>query len=45
MQTALKLQTTILPGGRIEVTTPEFVEGQTVELIILTRNPKYRGCN
>src|SRR5262249_30746041 len=35
MQTALRLQTTVLPGRRIEVTDPELPEGSRVELIIL----------
>jgi hypothetical protein len=35
MQTALRLQTTVLPGRRIEVTDPELPEGSKVELIIL----------
>jgi hypothetical protein len=25
----------VLPGGRVEVTAPEFVEGQAVEVIVL----------
>lgn len=35
MQTALRLQTTVLPGRRIEVTDPALPEGSRVELIIL----------
>src|SRR5689334_21901434 len=35
MQTALRLQTTVLPGQRIEITAPELPEGGQVELIIL----------
>lgn len=39
MQAALKLQTTVLPGHRIEVSTPDLPEGLSVELIIY-RLPK-----
>src|SRR5579871_1817422 len=35
MQTALRLTTIVLPGSRIEVTSPELREGGKVELIIL----------
>ena len=35
MRSALKLKTTILPGHRIEVTSPELPETGEVELIIV----------
>ena len=35
MQAALKMKTRVLPGKRVEVTAPELVEGEDVELIIL----------
>ena len=35
MHAALKRNTTVLPGHRIEITTPELQEGTRVELIIL----------
>lgn len=35
MQAALKLKTTVLPGHRIEFTSPELIEGEEVELIVL----------
>lgn len=35
MQAALKLNTTVLPGHRIEITATELFEGETVELIVL----------
>jgi len=35
MQSALKVKTRVLPGKRVEVTAPELVEGEDVELIIL----------
>src|SRR5262249_21999721 len=34
MQAALKLHTTVLPGHRIEVATPDLPEGAAVELVI-----------
>jgi hypothetical protein len=35
MQSALRLETTVLPGHRLEVTAPELPEGATVEVIIV----------
>jgi hypothetical protein len=35
MQSALRLKTTVLPGGRIEVCAPELMEGEDVEIIVL----------
>jgi hypothetical protein len=35
MQAALRVQTTILPGHRIEISAPELPEGDTVEVIVL----------
>jgi hypothetical protein len=35
MQTALRLQTTVLPGHRLEVSAPELPEGARVEVIVL----------
>jgi hypothetical protein len=35
MQAALKLTTRVLPGNRVEFTSPELVEGEDVELIVL----------
>ncbi len=35
MQSALKIHTTVLPGHRIEIMTPELPEGTNVELIVL----------
>ena len=34
MKSTLHLTTRVLPGKRIEITSPEFVEGDTVDLII-----------
>lgn len=35
MQTALRLETTVLPGHRLEVSAPELPEGAKVEIIVL----------
>ena len=35
MQTALRLETTILPGHRLEVSSPELPEGVKVEVIVV----------
>ena len=41
MQTALRLETTVLPGHRLEVSAPELPEGVKVEVIvILPQKPK-----
>ena len=39
MQAALKLNTTVLPGHRIEITALELPEGTSVELIVLPDLP------
>jgi len=35
MQTTLRVQTTVLPGHRLEVTAPELPEGAKVEVIVV----------
>jgi hypothetical protein len=35
MQTALRLETTILPGHRLEVCAPELPEGVKIEVIVV----------
>jgi hypothetical protein len=35
MQAPITLNTTVLPGRRIEVCAPELIEGEDVELIVL----------
>ena len=35
MQTALRIKTTILSGGRIEISDPHLRSGETVEIIVL----------
>jgi hypothetical protein len=35
MQAALRLETTVLPGHRLEITSPELPEGARVEVIVV----------
>ena len=35
MQTALRMETTVLPGHRLEITAPELPEGVKVEVIVV----------
>jgi hypothetical protein len=35
MQAALRVQTTILPGGKIEIVDPQLLPGKAVEVIIV----------
>jgi hypothetical protein len=35
MQSALRLETTILPGHRLEISNPELPEGAKVEVIVV----------
>lgn len=35
MQAALRVQTTILPGHRLEIAAPELPEGATVEVLVV----------
>ena len=43
MQSALRMETTVLPGHRLEVIDPELPEGATVEVIVVLREqPKPR---
>ena len=35
MQTALRMETTILPGHRLEISSPDLPEGATVEVIVV----------
>jgi hypothetical protein len=41
MQGALRIKTTVLPGGKIEVTDPQLPSGATVDVIVLL--PEQRG--
>ena len=41
MQSALRMETTVLPGHRLEISAPELPEGTKVEVIvILPEKPK-----
>jgi hypothetical protein len=35
MQTALRMETTVLPGHRLEISAPELPEGTKVEVIVV----------
>lgn len=35
MSIALHVKTTILPGGKLEVVSPQFPEGETVEVFVV----------
>jgi hypothetical protein len=35
MQSALRLETTVLPGHRLEISAPELPEGAKVEVIVI----------
>jgi hypothetical protein len=35
MQTALRMETIVLPGHRVEITAPELPEGAKVEVIVV----------
>ena len=39
MQTALRIKTTILAGGRIEISNPQLHSGESVEVIVLLSAP------
>lgn len=44
MQTALRMETTVLPGHRLEISTPELPEGAKVEVIVvLPATPRRRS--
>lgn len=35
MQKALHVRTTVLPGGKVEIVSPELEAGQTVDVVVL----------
>lgn len=39
MQPALRLETTVLPGHRLEISAPELPEGARVEVIVVLPAP------
>jgi hypothetical protein len=47
MQNALRMETTVLPGNRVEVSAPELPEGAKVEVIVVLperHTPKFRSA-
>lgn len=40
MQTTLRMESTILPGHRLEISNPEFPDGATVEVIMIVPEPQ-----
>lgn len=43
MQTTLRIETTVLPGNRVEFSAPELPEGATVDVtVVVTEQPKRR---
>ena len=42
MQKPLRLTTTVLPGGKVEIVSPELEAGQTVDVVVLRSNPVQR---
>ncbi|HTU16871.1 MAG TPA: hypothetical protein VMG10_02315 [Gemmataceae bacterium] len=47
MQTALRLETTVLPGHRLEISAPELPEGAKVEVIVVlpeTPQPRFASA-
>jgi hypothetical protein len=43
MQSALRVTTTVRPGGKIEVADPQLPSGQSVDVIVLFRQPLVTG--
>lgn len=42
MEAALRITTKVLPGKKIEVSSPELVEGEAVEILIVLPGPAKR---
>ena len=38
MQKALHIQTTVQPGGKVEIISPELESGQTVDVVALRQS-------
>ena len=38
MQKAFCVRTTVLPGGRVEIASPELEAGQTVDVVLRSTN-------
>lgn len=43
MDSALRINTTVLPGGKIEVSDPQLPPGAAVEVIVLLPEPSRTG--
>ena len=42
MQKALHIRTTVQPGGRVEVASPELEAGQSVDVVVTRSSPTER---
>lgn len=42
MQKTIQRRTTVLPGGKVEITCPELEEGQTVDVVVRHSPPSER---
>ena len=42
MQKTLRLTTTVLPGGKVEIVSPELEAGQRVEVVVLSSGSSQR---
>ena len=40
MQSALRMTTRVLPGNRIELTSPDLPEGEAVDVLLLLRSER-----
>ncbi len=43
MEAALHIKTKVLPGKKIEVTAPDLIEGEAVEIFVVFPGPGRRG--
>lgn len=42
METAIRIRTSVLPGHRVEIVSPQLPEGTAVEVIVLLPDPAER---
>ncbi len=42
MQKALHIRTTVQPGGKVEIVSPELEAGQTVDVVVVRSSPAER---
>ena len=42
MQKALYVRTTVLPGGKVEIASPELEAGETVDVVVSPASPMAR---